>query len=249
MKSGEVDEYISRFKELARQANFTTGSEETTNLFLKGLPGRVLADVLRAPQVTTYRDIKERAVQATNAGKILDQFLNKGNRPQNNRTAGYSPFNQNRGQRQPFFQQNRNSQGNQNQRPQYNSSNAPASMNNQAVPMDLGRARAPNWRNRGRGRFQGQRSYQPQGRVANAGTSNACFSCGQEGHFARNCPERRKGGINLIDFDSSEGTNNQEEPADRVSLIRAELANMSFEEKQQLAQGLTEGTDQEFPNV
>jgi hypothetical protein len=32
-------------------------------------------------------------------------------------------------------------------------------------------------------------------------------------------------------------------------LIRAELANMSFKEKQQLAQGLTEGADQDFPNV
>jgi hypothetical protein len=53
-----IEEYIVKFKNLCRQAEYTQGSEETIDLFLGGLPGKVLADVLKPPFIHTYNDIK-----------------------------------------------------------------------------------------------------------------------------------------------------------------------------------------------
>ena len=116
-------------------------------------------------------------------------------------------------------------------------------MNNQPVPMDLGQTRAPN---RGRGRGRGY-----QANATNAGssqrnqTNNACFQCGEIGHYARNCP-RRQARANLIDFQP--GDEQYEAPVmepDKPTSLGATIRNMSFAEKQQLAQEMA--GEQDFP--
>lgn len=75
MKPGEIDQYITKFEELAWQALYTLGDKATTTLFLKGLPAGILVDVFKPPAITTYEDIKERAIQSTKSRIIIDSIL------------------------------------------------------------------------------------------------------------------------------------------------------------------------------
>jgi hypothetical protein len=141
MRGMEIDEYIAKFEELARQANFVVGNNETTEWFVNGLADKILEDVLRPPRVRGYDQIKARAIEATETQRIISQILNRGAL-----RGGYQSFTQNRGPRKPFF--GGNFQNTQNNVPRsygtpaapYNSSNAPRNWNNTSVPMDLGRA-------------------------------------------------------------------------------------------------------------
>jgi hypothetical protein len=53
-----IKEYITKFKNLCRQAGYMQGSKETIDIFLRGLPGKVLVDVLKPPFINTYDNIK-----------------------------------------------------------------------------------------------------------------------------------------------------------------------------------------------
>jgi hypothetical protein len=117
--------------------------------------------------------------------------------------------------------------------------------------MDIGRARSQNnWRARGRGNARGQ--WRGRANVADAGQRSAfnCFSCGEEGHYARNCP-RQKGRTgakaNLIDFDPEEDTvyEGSQVEGSRVALVKTEMDAMSFDERQELIKELAgeEGKD------
>ena len=57
----EVDQYTMDFEKLTREANYRIGSPESIQMYLKGLPDDVAADVLGPPLVHDYPSIKERA--------------------------------------------------------------------------------------------------------------------------------------------------------------------------------------------
>jgi hypothetical protein len=257
MNNGEIDTYIAKFEELVRKAGYTAGNPETLRQFHMGLPQRILEDMMRSPPVTGYEAHKQRAIESVLANWVIWDIQNsKGNFGRQNCRG--NPFQgaryyNNQPQRPSFFQQNpRNNPS----RPVYNSSNAPPSINSTLVAMDLSWGRAPPWRQQ-RGRFQrGGFQRQGQGNRANVvsdcqprNTNNACFQCGEIRHYARNCPQRGAH-ANLIDFDPNMDEalpdNDLLSPQDRVSSIRANMAALTFNKKQCLAQ---EMGGEDFPNA
>src|SRR6266850_4240387 len=191
MKMPYIDEYISKFKELCCKSAYMMGNAEVTYMFLRGLPKLLLEDILKAPQAADYPATKEQAIQATRTQQLLQNILRQ--HPQSNqmgqpyrppfipwsgfRGGAFGNFqhpNNQRGGFQPFqpsyrpnnfgnnFQGNRSNQTRPNN---YNSTNAPRSMNNIPVPMDIDRMHF----NRNRGFNPG---YQGTGgRVTNVGIS------------------------------------------------------------------------------
>jgi hypothetical protein len=54
----EINTYIIKFKELARQARYTAGNLETMHMFIKGLTPSVMEDILKPLHVQGYHMIK-----------------------------------------------------------------------------------------------------------------------------------------------------------------------------------------------
>ena len=165
-----IAQYIANFERYARQAGYTQGNAETTDIFLKGLPSRVLTDVLKPPYAVGYNATKQKALEATQALVLLDAIVASqgakatGGNPQSGGTVppSFQTFTRNNAPYRPFFSQNRGNWGNnqcnfqqgggqRQQQPRYNSTNALQWMNNQPVPMDIDRSHAPTWRGRGGG--------------------------------------------------------------------------------------------------
>ena len=77
--------------------------------------------------------------------------------------------------------------------------------------------------------------------------SNACFSCGQVGHYARNCLQKRgqNAQSNLIDFNHDDTP--ESIPKDKVSDLRSQINTMTADERDQLIKEL--GEEEDFPTA
>jgi hypothetical protein len=75
MKFPEIDTYIAKFEELARQARYTVGSPETMHTFIKGLTPSVMEEVLKPPLVQGYHAVKQKAINCTRSKVLLENIL------------------------------------------------------------------------------------------------------------------------------------------------------------------------------
>jgi hypothetical protein len=71
----EIDLYIAKFEELARQAGYTMGNSETMHMFIKRLMLLVMEDILKPPHAQGYHVIKQKAIECTQSRVLLDNIL------------------------------------------------------------------------------------------------------------------------------------------------------------------------------
>ena len=187
----EIDEYISKFESIAHEAGYNPVDPNIMQQFLQGLPQSIGQKVLEDTTVKTYDQMKKKAISVTASQHIIHALYKQPSRnlpPQSNlqttwQTQGQC-FQGNQGQqtrRQGFSQT------------PFNSMMAPKARNNQPVPMDLDCTRAPrgNWRGQGRGSQRGNVA-RVEDTWAQRGMQGVCFTCGDQGHFTRNCPMKQK---------------------------------------------------------
>ena len=186
----EIDEYISKFESIAHEAGYNPVDHNTMQQFLQGLPQSIGQKVLEDTTVETYDQMKK-AISITASQWIINTLYKQPSRntpPRSNFQTNWQMW----GQR---FQNNQSPQPQQQgfgQTP-FNSTTTPRSWNNQPVPMDLDWTRVPrgNWRGRGRGLQRGNVARVKDTWVQR-GIQGVCFNCGEQGHFAHNCPTRQK---------------------------------------------------------
>jgi len=250
MKFPEIDRYITKFKDLARLAGYTIGNKETINFFLKGLSQSVLEDVMKPPFAMMYNDIKDCAIQTTKAKQLIEGIHARQNYPSTHTFQNTFGTQQ---QRPCFF-----NRGNQFQQrtapptPQFNLSNAPRSMNNQPVPMDISHSRFP--RRRFQANVANQQYDDEEIQVAQTSTpprqpKGPCFNCRIMGHFIADCRRRRETRINYMDFQDPEMNRVPEptiQPRANVAQLKAQLDALNEQENDALINLMGGGQSQDF---
>jgi Zinc knuckle len=186
---------------------------------MNGLTPSVLDEVIRSPFPTTYNKYKEKAINITKGRQMIELIRARRGLP--NPHPFNNTFGQNRNQFQPCCWGNhQQTRQQQQQRPAYNSTNAPRlAYNNVQVPMDLSCTRAPY----NRCQYQGNNAYtnatatQSGYDTYNNATSTStqqdyrhprlkgpCFNCGKPSHFAKDCHSNPSSNIkymNAVDDD------------------------------------------------
>ncbi len=66
-KFPDIDQYIADFEDLTNLSGYTVRNNETINLFLKGFKHAcdLLGGILAPPILTTYYELKDRAINVT----------------------------------------------------------------------------------------------------------------------------------------------------------------------------------------
>jgi hypothetical protein len=106
MKFPEIDIYIAKFEELARQAGYTMGNPKMVHTFIKGLMQSIMEEVFKPPHVMTYQEIKQKVINCTQSRVLLDNILRSWNSGgQGFQGNAFQGFQQGNGQQQPFFNQ------------------------------------------------------------------------------------------------------------------------------------------------
>jgi hypothetical protein len=257
-----INQYISDFEELVWQAGYTIGNEETIGFFLNGLTPSILDEVIRVPFPTTYAQYKAKAVDIMKGRQMIELIRARCRLP------NPRPFNQTFGQNQNQFQprlwgtrpqQNQQQrQPQQQQRPSYNSTNAPQpAYNNIQVPMDVSRTQAPyNCQ-----QYQGNNAYanvmptqytnaastHPQEEPRCPRPKGPCFNCGKPGHFARDCCSVPNSNINYMDAAKEDMQNVPQPtiiPRTNVANLKAQIDSLSSEDNDMLIEMM--GFTQDF---
>ena len=231
----EIDEYISKFESITHEAGYNPADHNMMQQFLQGLPQSIRQKVLEDTMVKTYDQMKKKAISITTSQRIINALYKQPSRnvpPRSNFQTNWQTWGQ-------------HFQSNQSQQPQrqgfsqtpFNSTTAPRLWNNQLVPMDLNWTRAPrgNWRGWGRGSQRGNVTRVDDAWVQR-GIQGECFNCGEQGHFAHNCPTKQKHTnsrtTQLIDWSPED--NESESGTTVVESIYQQLNAMPKEDQEEL---------------
>jgi hypothetical protein len=95
----DMDQYISDFEDLVRQAGYTIGNEETIGFFMNGLTLSILDEVIRSPFPMTYNEYKEKAISIMKGRQMIE--LIRARRGLLNLRSFNNTFGQNRNQFRP----------------------------------------------------------------------------------------------------------------------------------------------------
>ena len=75
MTNNNYNDYVSCFEAPANKAEYTRGSAEMYDMFLEGLPTKILYDTLKLPTPTTYEALKDRVRALAQRKAIINDLL------------------------------------------------------------------------------------------------------------------------------------------------------------------------------